>query len=135
MIHHFTIPVDNAGTGVILPIFIVNSSTGAALTGLGGLVYNTAGLLYSYRKPGSGASAVSLITMTLGTWDDGGFKEVDGTNHLGLYEFGLPPEIATVVGRWTVTLYGATNMAPCRLIVDVTDFSVGQIGKIVQAQR
>jgi hypothetical protein len=114
MIHHFTISA--LETGVILPVFIVNSSTGAALTGLTALAYDTASLKVSYHQPGNAESA-------------------GGANFAGCYQFGLPPEIEGTEGRWVITLYGATNMAPCRIIVDVQTLSVGQVGKIVQAQR
>jgi hypothetical protein len=135
MIHHFTISA--LETGVILPVFIVNSSTGAALTGLTALAYYTASLKVSYHQPGNAESAggASLADMALGVWDDLGFKEIDATNFAGCYQFGLPPEIEGTEGRWVITLYGATNMAPCRIIVDVQTLSVGQVGKIVQAQR
>lgn len=59
--------------------------------GVTGLAYGTAGLTCYYKRNTASASvSVSLVTMTLGTWASGGFKEVDSTNLPGLYEFGIP---------------------------------------------
>lgn len=100
-------------TSTILQIFIQDSSstTGAGLTGL---AYNTAGLTaYYHRNTDTTATAISLVTMTVGTFTSSGFKEIDATNMPGWYQL-CPPDAALAAGATSVGIHlkGATNMAP-----------------------
>src|SRR3990167_8511422 len=55
------------------------------------LAYDTAGLTaYYYRQNAAGETAITLATMTLGTWGTGGLIVVDNTNMPGLIQLGLP---------------------------------------------
>lgn len=108
-------------TSKLLDVFIMDSSstTGAGLTGL---AYNTASLTaYYYREGAASAVAITLATMTLGTWATGGFVVVDGTNMPGCYQLGVP-DAAFAAGAKSVIimLKGATNMAPLVLEVELT---------------
>jgi len=97
-------------------IFIQDTS-GNPITGL---VYNSSGLTAYYIREGDASStAISLATMTLGTWATSGFVEVDATHMPGLYEVGIP--IAALASGRSVTLYfrGYTNMAPCPLEIEL----------------
>lgn len=111
-------------TSQLTEVFIGDNSvvTGAGLTGL---VYDSAGLTaYYYRSGAATATAISLATMTVGTWVSGGFKEVDATNCPGLYQVGLPNAmIATGVKMVTLFLKGATNMVmtPLRIYLKAHD--------------
>lgn len=103
-------------TSRITELFLPDASV---VTGAGkrGLVYNTSGLTCYYKRNTGGASvAVTLADATLGTWTSGGFKEVDGTFMVGLYEFGIP-NAALVSGAEEVIVYfqGATDMVPTPL--------------------
>lgn len=105
----------------LVRVFIQDSSstTGAGLTGL---VYNSSGLTAHYLPEGDAtATAITLATMTVGTWATGGFKEVDATNMPGVYEIGLPDAVidATSEGSTLVMLKGATNMAPVLLEIEL----------------
>ena len=105
----------------LVRVFIQDSSstTGAGLTGL---VYNSSGLTAHYLPEGDAtATAITLATMTVGTWATGGFKEVDSTNMPGVYEIGLPDAVidATSEGSTLVMLKGATNMAPVLLEIEL----------------
>lgn len=111
---------------VILELFIQDSSstTGAGLTGL---LFNTASLTcYYHRNTAAAPVAVTLVTMTVGTFTSSGFKEVDATNMPGVYQLCLP-DAAFVTGADSVValLKGATNMAPITLEIQLTgvDFS------------
>lgn len=116
-------------TSNILQVFIQDSSstTGAGLTGL---AFNTASLTaYYHRDLDTTATAISLATMTVGTFTSSGFKEIDATNMPGWYQF-CPPDTAFGSGSAAHSvgfhLKGATNMAPlaieCQLVaVDVED--------------
>lgn len=101
-------------TSVVETIFLQDSAStvGAGKTGL---AYNTASLTCYYKRSnGTVAVAVSLANIiTLGTFVSGGFKEIDGTNQPGLYEF-HPPDAALASGAKHVTFYfvGASGMAP-----------------------
>lgn len=108
-------------TSYLTSVFIQDTSVtnGAGLTGL---VYNTASLTaYYYRKGAASAVAITLATMTLGTWATGGFIVVDGTNMPGLYQIGLP-DAAVAAGATSVIVYlkGAANMAPVVFEIELT---------------
>jgi hypothetical protein len=101
-------------TSQILEIFIQDSSstTGAGLTGL---TNASSGLVcYYHRNTAAAAVAVSLVTMTVGTFTSSGFKEVDSANLPGCYQLCLPDAAyATGADGVIASLKGATNMAPC----------------------
>jgi len=107
-------------------IFIQDSSstTGA---GLSGLVFNTSGLkCYSWIDTDGNAAgtAQTLATATLGTWTTIGFVEKDATNMKGMYEFGIPNALIAAGVKWAILyFYGATNMAPLVLEIEVTAVS------------
>jgi hypothetical protein len=104
-------------------IFVQDSSKTDG-SGLTGLVWNTANLVwYYYREAqGTGATQVTLATMTLGTWATGGFVVVDATNMPGVYEIGIPnAALATGADFVTMVLRGATNMAPVTLEIELVN--------------
>jgi len=91
--------------------------------GLAGLVFNSAGLTaYYYRQGAAAAVAITLATMTLGTWATGGFVAVDGTNMPGVYQLGIPDAaLATGASYVTILLKGATNMKQTVVRIQLTD--------------
>jgi hypothetical protein len=100
-------------TSKLVRIFIQDTSvvTGAGLTGL---VYNSSGLTWTYCREGAASSvAVTLASMTLGTWVSGGLIVVDASAMPGWYELGVP-NAALALGSGSVIMHllGATNMAP-----------------------
>jgi len=105
-----------------LKVFIQDSSstTGAGLTGL---VFNSASLTAHYIREGdASATAITLVTATVGTFTSSGFKEVDATNMPGWYEIGTPDAaLATGADSVGVILKGATNMAPLTLEIQLVD--------------
>lgn len=107
-------------TSEIWQIFIADSSstTGAGLTGL---AFGTSGLTaYFHRDTDTTATAISLVTMTVGTFTSGGFKEIDATHMAGWYAF-CPPDAALASGAKSCAfhLQGAANMAPLPIEVDL----------------
>mgnify|MGYP000426265391 CR=1 FL=1 len=110
-------------TSVIIRVFIADSSStvGAGLTGL---VYNSASLVcYRARDDDGNAAgtAISLATMTRGTWASGGFVEKDATNMPGWYEFGVPNSaLASGSRSVSFTLKGATNMVQTPVEIELT---------------
>ena len=107
-------------TSNILQIFIADSSstTGAGLTGL---TNASSGLTaYYHRDTDTTATAISLVSMTVGTFTSSGFKEIDATNMPGWYQF-CPPDAALASGAKSVGFHlkGATNMAPLPIEVDL----------------
>lgn len=107
-------------TSQILQVFIQDSSstTGAGLTGL---VFNTSSLTaYFHRDTDTTATAISLVTMTVGTFTSSGFKEIDATNLPGFYQL-CPPNTALASGAASVVimLKGAANMAPLPIEIDL----------------
>ncbi len=108
-------------TSKMVDIFVQDSSstTGQGLTGL---AYNSGSLTaYYHRDTDSSATAITLATMTVGTWASGGFKEVSSTNMPGVYQLGIPnAAIASGATSVVIMLKGATNMAPVVLEIELT---------------
>jgi hypothetical protein len=106
-------------------IFIQDSSSTIG-AGLAGLAYNTAGLTAYYSFAGANATATAITLATLATvttaWSSGGFIEIDNTHMKGVYRLDIPnAAIASSKGRSVVIyLYGATNMAPLVLEIELT---------------
>lgn len=108
-------------TSEIWQIFIQDSSStvGAGLTGL---VFNTSGLIgHFHRDTDTTATAITLATMTVGTFTSGGFKEIDATHMPGWYQF-CPPNAALASGAKSCgfQLQGAANMAPLPIEVQLS---------------
>jgi hypothetical protein len=107
-------------TSEIWQIWIADSSSavGAGLTGL----TNASGSLtaYYHRDTDTTATAIALVTMTVGTFTSSGFKEIDATNMPGWYQF-CPPNAALAAGAKSCAflLKGATNMAPLAIEVQL----------------
>lgn len=100
-------------TSVILQVFIQDSAQSDG-RGLAGLVFNSAGLTaYFHREGDTAATQITLVTMTLGAFTSGGFKEIDAVNMKGWYQF-CPPDEAVAAGAKSVGIHlaGAANMAP-----------------------
>lgn len=114
--------VKAGSTSVILDDILIFDTTSTTGEGLPGLAFDTAGLTcYYHRNTGNASVAVTLATMTLGTWATGGFKKVDDTNMPGIYSF-CPPDAALASGAQSVTFcfQGAANMAPTFVTVELT---------------
>lgn len=117
-------------TSWIDEIFIQNSSvtTGAGLTGL---VFNSAGLTWYYKRQGSATwTQVTIVTASLGTYTSGGFVESDATHAPGMYEIGIPNAVlAAGAGVHSVLMYlqGAVNMAPVPIQIEF----IGQANELV----
>lgn len=112
-------------TSEIWQIFIRDSSstTGA---GLAGLTSGTGGLIaYYHRDTDTTATAISLTSMTSGTFTSSGFKEIDATHMPGWYQF-CPPNAALASGAKSVGIHlqGAANMAPLPIEVQLTGFDI-----------
>src|SRR5258708_1816611 len=108
-------------TSEIWQIF-VQDKTSTVGAGLAGLVFNTSGLTaYYHRDTDNTATAITLVTMTVGTFTSSGFKEIDATNMPGWYQF-CPPNAAIASGAKSCAFHlkGATNMAPLPIEVQLT---------------
>lgn len=110
-------------TSVIVEVFI-ESAYGVGVTGL---AFGTLSLVgYFKRDTAASATAITLVTATLGTWTSGGFKEVDATNQPGVYEVGIPnAALAAGAGSVMLTLKGAAGMlaagATIQLGIELSD--------------
>jgi hypothetical protein len=112
-------------TSEIWQVFIRDSSS-ATGAGLAGLVFNSAGLTaYYHRDTDTTATAIALVTMTVGTFTSSGFKEIDATNMPGWYQF-CPPNAAIASGAKSAGFHlkGATNMAPLPIEVQLLAVNV-----------
>ncbi len=107
-------------TSEILEVFIQDSTstTGAGLTGL---TNASAGLTcYYHINTAASAVAVSLASMTVGTFTSSGFKEVDSANMPGIYQLCLPNAAYASGKSVSAFLKGATNMVPLALEIEIT---------------
>jgi len=90
-------------------------------SGLTGLVFNSASLTAYYIREGeSSMTAITLVTATLGTWTSGGFIVVDATHAPGAYELGIPNAALTGAKSVLIYIFGATNMVPVVLEIELT---------------
>lgn len=106
-------------TSQTIDVFLQDSSSSTG-QGLSGLVYNSAGLVASYRKGATGSrTAITLATQTVGgAFSSGGFVEIDATNMKGVYRLDLPNAAVDTEGFVTLYIYGATNLLPTALRID-----------------
>lgn len=112
-------------TSNILQVFILDASsvTGAGLTGL---TNASSGLIgYFHRDVDTTATAISLVSMTVGTFTSGGFKEIDATHMPGWYQF-CPPDTALAATSTPKSvgmhLQGAANMVPLPLEIQLVAY-------------
>lgn len=107
-----------------VPIFVRDASKTDG-SGLAGLVFNSTGLkMYYWREDegNAGGTAVTLATATRGSFTSSGFIEKDATNLPGEYELGLPNAMLASGAGWVnAQLYGAANMVPVPLEIELTD--------------
>jgi hypothetical protein len=105
-------------TSQLTDVFMQDSTvtTGAGKTGL---AYNTVTCYYK-RQGESSWTAVSLVTMTQGTWTTRGFIEGDATHAPGMYEFGIPDACLAAGAKWCDFMFTATGAAPCPMRVMLT---------------
>lgn len=115
-------------TGIVSEIWQIFIADSSSATGAGktGLAFNTASLIaYYHRDTDVGATAITLVTMTSGTYTSGGFVEIDATHMPGHYQF-CPPNAALAAGAKSVMIHlqGAANMAPLPIEVQLTAINV-----------
>lgn len=110
-------------TSRIIDVFIQDSSS-AVGAGLTGLAFDDAGLtaFYYLNDAPTGATQITLATMTIGTWATGGFIETDAADMPGMYQLGIPNAALTGADSVVVYLKGANNMAPVVLEVQLTNY-------------
>ena len=108
-------------TSYIAQVFVLDTSKTDG-SGLTGLTNASSGLTaYYHRDTDTTATAISLVTMTVGTFTSSGFKEIDATNMPGWYQL-CPPNAALASGAKSVGIHlkGATNMAALPLEIELT---------------
>jgi len=116
------IAIRQGSTSKLLRLFIQDSTSGNG-SGLTGLAFNSTGLTAYYIREGdAAATAITLATMTVGTWASGGFKEIDAAHMPGLYELGLPNAALASGNSVVVMLSGAANMVPVLSEIELDGF-------------
>ena len=122
--------IKRGSTSVRRLIFIADTSKTDG-SGLANLVHNTSGLVaYYFAGDLANEVSISLATMTLGTWQSGGFVAVDNANMPGWYEFGIPNEALDGGNEVAIQLRGASNMAPVNIYIelDTVDYQTAAFG-------
>lgn len=83
-------PIARGTTSKTIGVRILDT-TSVVGAGKTGLVFNSTNLTCYYKRQlDTVATAISLITTTVGVWASGGFVEIDSTHMAGQYELGLP---------------------------------------------
>lgn len=91
--NYHIMPAGSTSESVLLEIRANNNNPAT------GLVFNTAGLVARYTRPGEAPVPITLANQTVtGAYVSGGFKEIDATNCPGLYRFDIP-DAALVAGK------------------------------------
>lgn len=108
-------------TNRIFLIFIQDktSTTGAGLSGL----TNTAITAYYARDTDTASTAISVVSMTAGTYTSGGFLQIDGTNMPGWYWFCPPSGCFSASGTphsCGINIQGTGNAAVCAMECQLT---------------
>lgn len=108
-------------TSQLLPVFIPDAtvSTGA---GLANIVASTVVLAW-YRNNMTAISSNTLTTGTLGTWNSSTFSQISSTSTLGWYQVSVPDGVFFSGDTSVLHLYGAANMAPVPVLVELTKFN------------
>ena len=125
-------------TSVILRVKLLNSSvsTGAGLTGLTsastGLNISTIKMndatTVSYTAAGSTIETISTLgTYAAPTATKCRFKEVDATNHPGVYEIQLADARFASTDGLIISISGATNLAQCDIEVECKNLAANVI--------
>ncbi len=119
-------------TSRIIDVFIQDSSS-AVGAGLTGLVFNSGSLtaFYYLNDAPTGATAITLVTMTIGTFASSGFIEVDAADMPGVYSLGVPNAALTGADSVIIYLKGATNMAPVVLEIQLTNYDPYDVVRMV----
>lgn len=128
--------VKKGTTSKIIRTFVQDTSKSDG-SGLTGLVYNTASLTaYYIREGAASATAITLVTATVGTFASSGFKEVDATNMPGIYEL-HPPNAVLASGADSVLIFlkGATNMAPLPIEIQLDDNTADEVWDELKADH
>jgi len=122
-----------AGTSQLVTVSIKNATTGNGLTGL---LFNTAGLTAYYTREATGTPvAITLATMTAGTWASGGFVELDAANQPGLYQLGVPDAVAAAGEVYAdISLKGAANMFDVNFKVElINQIDLGSDNRVLNS--
>ena len=135
-------------SGLILRVKILDaaSTTGAGKTGL---AYNSTGLVVATIASNEAAATVysqaagtvetvaTLGTFAAPTAGKCRFKEIDATNHPGLYEIQLPDARFAVAGATglIVSTSGASGAAQCDAEVQLTAVDTADVRDLVEADR
>lgn len=125
----------NGATSNVIRRVLRSSATGQGLTGL---AFNTSGLIIStvcdneasataYTAAGSTIETIATLgTFAAPTTNKCRFKEVDATNHPGLYEFQFADARFAVANAKTlrITISGAANLLQQEIVVQLTAVDV-----------
>lgn len=123
-------------TSKLLDVFI-EDPTSLIGEGLTGLVFNSPGLTWYYKRTGDASSTqISLVNAVAGTWSSGGFKEVDAANMKGHYEIGTPNAVlASGVDQVSMQLRGAVNMPPINIEIQLDANIVSDVPTAVENRQ
>lgn len=91
--------------------------------GLVALTYSSTGLIAYFIRPGDVApTEITLADIAvLGTYESGGFKQVDAVHMPGLYEIHIPNACLATGAEQTMIMYhGASNMVPKKIEIQLS---------------
>ena len=106
----------------LIDLFIPNATVSTGL-GLADVSSSTVKLSW-YRSDQSAVSTLTMTTGTLGTWATSSMVQASSSLALGLYQISAPNGMFASGDHVTALLYGAPNMAPVPLVIDLTTYAL-----------
>ena len=101
----------------------VRDATNASSAGLANIVASSVNFGWCRNDQAALSSGTcSTSTGTLGTFTVSAFTQVNSTSSLGWYQFGVPNGIFASGRSALLHLYGAPNMAPVPIEIELTKF-------------
>lgn len=121
--------IETAGTTNFRAYIFIQDTSASDGSGLTGLVYDSAGLVCYYVRPGTVAAQLALVTQTVtGAHTDGGFVEISAANMPGVYRLDFSDIILGInYDSVVVMLKGAANMASVVMEIQLESNSFGEI--------
>lgn len=95
--------------------------------GLTGINFQTSGLQAGYYRTGdNSATQFSLASGILGSFVASGLIEINSGIMPGAYDFGVPNTVLTISGASKLMFFGAANMAPCLVEIEIDTLNYKQ---------
>jgi len=104
--------------------FFIEDSTSSNKQGLTGLIFSDMSISY-YRESDFDSVVVTPVTMSVGNYVSGGFKEINSVEMPGYYQFGIPDAALTAspgVNHVNILIIGSSPAIPVKIEIELVAF-------------